>query len=101
MNWSKYSEPWDVIFDHPQFGFTRLFVCHLPKELPKQPPAGSKIHLYVAEHDPKETNYAHSQIVTYKEGKKVVKNKEIPQTVKKELRTIISDRSLLLLRPKI
>lgn len=99
VNWSKYSEPWDVIFDHPRFGFTRLLVCDLPEELPKQPPVGSKIHSYVSEHDPEETNYAHSQIVTYKEGKKV-KNK-IPLTVKKEFRTIISDRSLLLLRPKI
>lgn len=102
VNWSKYSEPWDVIFDHPRFGITRLLVRDLPKELPRQPPVGSptKIHSYVAEHYPEETNYAHSEIVAHKEGRKV-HGKSLSQTVKKEFRTIISDHSLLLLPPKI
>lgn len=102
VNWSKYCEPWDVIFDHPGFGITRLLVRDLPKELPKQPPVGSqtKIHSFVAEHYPEETNYAHSQIVTHKEGKKVT-DASLPKTVKKEFRTIISDHSLLLFPPKI
>ncbi|MGI0035562.1 MAG: hypothetical protein ACRD98_06830 [Nitrososphaera sp.] len=77
-------------------------VRDLPTELPKQPPVGSqtKIHSFVAEHCPEEANYAHSQIVTYKEGKKVA-DTSLPVTVKKEFRTIISDHSLLLLPPKI
>ena len=33
VNWSKYSKPWDVIFEYPQMGFCRILVRNLPREL--------------------------------------------------------------------
>lgn len=100
VNWSKYSNPWDVIFDYPNFGFTGLFVHDLPTELPNERTDGSKLHSFVAEHFPDENNYSHCHITTHKEGEKV-DGQKLPAIVKKEFRTIISDRSVLLLAPKI
>lgn len=103
VNWCKYSKPWDVIFDDPGHGITCLMVCDLPKELPKEQPPGTPIapHSFVAEHDPDDDNYSHSQIVTYKSGKKIAGRVSLSNTVKKELRTMLSDRSRVLLTPKI
>ena len=102
VNWSKYSKPWDVVFDHPKQGIAQLSVHHLPTELPKKPPAGAKpvLHSFLPEHYPEQQNYSHSQIMTFKAGVKLVKP-ELPATVKKEFRTIVSDRSLILLMPDI
>ena len=42
VNWSKYSKPWDVIFDHAGHGIVQFMVCQLPKELPKEPTPGAR-----------------------------------------------------------
>src|SRR6185437_9609885 len=33
VNWSRYSKPWDVTFDHPKQGIVRFVVGLLPKQL--------------------------------------------------------------------
>src|SRR5437763_15035010 len=38
VNWSKYSRPWDVIFDYPAQGVARWIVSDLPTDLPENPP---------------------------------------------------------------
>jgi hypothetical protein len=43
-------------------------------------------------------NYAHSEIRTYKNGL-LVETPNLPATVKKEFRQIMSDRSVILHRP--
>jgi hypothetical protein len=103
VNWSKYSKPWDVIFDYPDYGYCQLMVKHLPTELPKEIQIGSnaKLHSFMAEHKPLQDNYSHSEIVTYKENVKVIGNVDLPNTVKKEFRTIISDKTLILSNPKL
>ena len=100
VNWSKYSKPWDVIIDFPDSGYCQILVRHLPSELPKEKVEGSKLHKFEPEHKPLEDNYSHTEIVTYKDGGKMTGNFDLPSTVKKEFRTIISDRSLILSTPK-
>jgi hypothetical protein len=102
VNWSKYSKPWDVIFDYPDHGIAQFFVRDLPKELPKEISAGTKakLHSFFPAHVPLELNYAHSEIWTFKEKQRIEKPK-LPETVKKEFRAIMSDRSVILLRPKV
>jgi hypothetical protein len=110
VNWSKYSKPWDVIFDHPGEGIVRFIVRDLPIELPKSPPeppknpkksiAPIKLHSFFPIHDPIEDNYSHSEIRTFKDGARVTKG-SLPELAKKEFRQIMSDRSFVILKPRI
>lgn len=102
VNWSKYSKPWDVVYDYPSHGYGQIMVNYLPSELPKEIPPGSnpKLHSFFPEHKPLEDNYSHSEIVTFKENTKIQGNVELPSIVKKEFRTIISDKTLILSYPK-
>jgi hypothetical protein len=101
VNWSKYGKPWDVIFDFPGFGIAQFIVCGLPKELPMERPAGvtPKVHSYFPGHVPECENYSHCEIWTFKEGVRVPNPKDLPATVKKEFRQIMSDRSVILRNP--
>ena len=103
VNWSKYSKPWDVIFDHPGTGIARLTVNDLPSDLPKERQANrpQKAHAYAPSHEPEDTNYAHSEIQVLKEGVRVTKSSQVAETVKKEFRQIMSDRCLILRAPQI
>lgn len=110
VNWSKYSKPWDVIFDYPGWGIARFFVGNLPKELPKELPKDKKarskvkVHSFIPVHVPELTNYAHSEITSYKEsqeGRSSTASTNFSDTVKKEFRTAMSDCSLVLLIPEI
>jgi hypothetical protein len=104
VNWSKYSRPWDVIFDYPGCGIVQFIVCLLPKELPKEEiPAGATApqpHSFYPEHDPLPDNYPHSEIRTFRAGARVTSS-HLPETVKKEFRQIMSDQSVILLNPDI
>jgi hypothetical protein len=110
VNWSRYSKPWDTIFDFPNEGIARFVVKHLPKELPKALPPAPKnarkqatpaaLHSFFPSHDPCDDNYAHCEIGTYKNGVRQ-KRVNLSNTVKKEFRTIMSDNSLVILTPKV
>lgn len=101
VNWSKYGKPWDVIFDFPGLGIAQFLVCGLPKELPieAQPGVKTKPHSFYPAHVPEPTNYAHSEIWTFKDGAHVEIPKSLPETVKKEFRQIMSDRGVILRKP--
>jgi hypothetical protein len=101
VNWSKYSKPWDVIFDHPDFGIARFIVFELPRELPKEQPAGTLIeaHSFLPHHEPLELNYSHSEIWPYKGNQRLKRLSS--KIVQKEFRTIMSDRSFILRDPKV
>jgi hypothetical protein len=105
VNWSKYGEPWDVIFDFPGEGIAQFLVCGLPKELPIYLPPGEqrtppKPHSFFPGHVPEPNNYSHCEIWTFKEGVQAP-NAKLPETVKKEFRQIMSDRAVILLSPSI
>jgi hypothetical protein len=101
VNWSKYGKPWDVIFDFPDSGIAQFVVCALPKELPIEVQLGvkPKPHSFFPAHVPELTNYAHSEIWTFKDGAHVENPRGLPETVKKEFRQIMSDRGVILRKP--
>lgn len=99
-NWSKYSKPWDVIFDHPEHGIVRFIVRCLPRHLPKvRTDKNVKEYSFFPRHDPEELNYSHSEIRTFRE-EELLDKVSLPETVKKEFRTIMSDKSYLLRHPR-
>lgn len=100
-NWSRYSKPWDVIFDYPQQGIVRFIVRHLPKQLPSQKPdKNAKEYSFLPLHAPEELNYAHCEIRTFK-GSELQEKSSLPQVVKKEFKTIMSDRCFVLRWPQV
>jgi hypothetical protein len=101
VNWSKYSKPWDAKFHHPSCGIGRIIVKDLPRALPeKLPTTDSKYHDFIPHHDPMPENYPHCEIRVFKEGVRVTKDSQISKLAKKEYRTIISDKTLILIEPK-
>jgi hypothetical protein len=100
VNWSKYSKPWDVIFDRPECGIVRFIVGDLPREIPKEQTKGgnAKLCSFEPSHAPCQDNYSHSEIGMIREGKRVPSPKP-GALVKKEFRAIMSDKGLLLLPP--
>lgn len=103
VNWSKYSEPWDVIFDYPASGFAQIRICFLPSNVPHEVPSGEQSALYVCRpsHAPCHDNYSHSEIWTYKKGKaglERIRKERVGNLAKKEIRQILSDHALVLLR---
>jgi hypothetical protein len=101
VNWSKQGKPWDVIFDFPGLGIVQFLVCGLPRELPIEvkPGVKPKPHSFYPTHVPEPENYAHSEIWTFKDGAHVENPKNLPETVKKEFRQIMSDRGVVLWKP--
>jgi hypothetical protein len=84
---------------------SQFLVCGLPKELPIELPLGQqpnppKPHSFFPAHVPLPQNYAHCEVWTFKEGVHVP-NAKLPETVKKEFRQIMSDRSVLLHSPSL
>lgn len=106
VNWSRYAKPKDVIFDHPAQGIAQLRVGDLPAdELPKNPPPGTDKknraapHTFRPSHVPLEDNYSHSELWAYVSGIRSTKSK-LPESVKKELRTILSDIARIVKMPR-
>lgn len=98
VNWSKYSLPWDVVFDYKGAGIARFMVRDVPKILPTTVAGGTKEHHFRPVHDPLEENYSHCEIRCFKEGEHHTSGK-LPVTVKKEFRQILSDRAYVLMLP--
>jgi len=101
VNWSKYSWPWDVIFDHPGQGVARWVVDDLPHDLPENPPPKTNVemHDFRPKHVPLDENYSHSEIQVYRSGQPLQRLSS--NLVKKEYRTIMGERSLVLIQPQV
>ena len=99
VNWSKYSAPWDVVFDYPGNGVACISVGEVRKDLPLNPVAGAKIHAFSPVHEPEELNYSHTEVAVFKENSRLARDTNLPPTVKKEFKTILSDRAVILVKP--
>jgi len=99
VNWSKYSEAWDVIFDHPGHGIVRFLVKNLPHELPTAPPRlgerRAELHRFYAFHDPLDLNYSHSEIRCARGGTELTRISS--SAVTKEFQAMMSREGLVLL----
>lgn len=98
VNRGNYSEPEDVLLPAwTNQGIAFFCVQDVP---PCLCAAGSSVQYdFQVEHDPLEENYAHSEVRTYKD-KVYVKDPDPPKTVKKQFRQILSDRIIILKKPK-
>ena len=102
VNWSKYSKPWDVIFDYPKCGIAQCLVADLPWEIPKELPKGatSDPHTFYPKHDPLPDMYPHSEIRLLKGGNPVDGSKT-NSLAAKEYRAAMRTRSVIILKPSI
>lgn len=100
VNWSKYSKPWDVIFEYPGRGIVQFMVGRLPRDIPQEIPQGerSELHTCRPQHVPLPENYSHSEIWTYKPSGRI-KGRSLGALAKKEFRQILSDRGVILHKP--
>jgi hypothetical protein len=102
VNWSKYSKPWDVIFDNPGEGIIQYIVANLPKEIPKEFPKNTipKPQSFRPVHDPESQNYPHSEIWAFHGDVRTPASK-LGDRAKKEFRSIMARQAIVLLRPSI
>jgi hypothetical protein len=79
VNREKYSHPEDVLIGYPEFGILTFQV----RDVPARVSIDVRVFTFCVEHDPKEDNYAHSEVRTYCDGKRGVKP---PRSVRTEFR---------------
>jgi len=102
VNREKYSEPHDVQFPS---GSNQVYLCcgiagfsvaDIPCKVDTQ-----GIFTFNIEHNPKFDNYAHSELITYKNGVsgKELKNFKVSNTIKKTFRQLLSDKSRIISEP--
>ena len=104
VNWSKYSQPWDVIFDRPASGIASILVQDISVDLPRDLTPDHKHqvvkpHLYRPTHEPYNDNYSHSAIAVFKDSQRVTKSAQVGEKAKREFRQLLSDKAIILLRP--
>lgn len=103
VNRQKYSEPEDVRIPSGNAlylccavaGFT---VSDIPFKIDPD-----IVFNFIIEHKPEPDNYAHSELVTYKNGVsgKEIKNFKVSNTVKKTFRLNLSDKTKIILSPSL
>lgn len=99
VNRSKYSDPKDVLKPNwLKWGVGSFKVQDIPQNLTS--PSGSNNFQFIIKHVPLDTNYAHSEIRTYKNGQ-YVSDPDPPSVVKKAFRTKLSEKIVLLITPQV
>jgi hypothetical protein len=107
VNRQKYSQPEDVQFPSGSAlvylccGVAGFSVSDIPSKIDPQ-----GVYTFVIEHKPELDNYAHSELVTYKNGRagkeipnfKIGKNKS-EKEIKKTFRTMLSDKTKIIVQP--
>lgn len=94
VNRGKYSEPKDVLIPSwPNFGIVAFRVGDVPPSVS----SSGITYDFKVEHVPCECNYSHSEVRTYKDGKRPRKVNN--QIVKKKFRQILSERTKILREP--
>lgn len=104
LNRGKYSFCFDVLLPGAQQASLQWLYCGVAflqvSEVPNQLQFSATATAFRVEHLPDDDNYGHSEIRAYKSDKLLAHNK-VAETVKKELRQIISDRARVLLLPNV
>jgi hypothetical protein len=101
VNRQKYSEPEDVLIpsgDKTYFccGVAGFLVSDIPSKIDTD-----IVFSFIVEHRPEPDNYAHSELVTYKNGVsgKEIKNFKVSTKVKKAFRVALSDNTRIIISP--
>jgi hypothetical protein len=96
VNRSKYSEPEDVLIpSYAEYGILTFKVKDIPA-----PERTNETTLYEwkAVHEPLDDNYSHSEVQTFKNGM-YTKKLDVPKTLKKKFRVILSERMSIIREP--
>jgi hypothetical protein len=97
VNRSKYSEPEDVLIPaYSNWGISAFKVGDLPPE--QQTDSTTPVYSWQVVHDPIEDNYSHSEVRSYKNGT-YSKTLDVPKTMKKFFRQVLSDRAHIIKTP--
>lgn len=96
VNRSKYSEPDDVVISHPRCGIAAFTVEEVPRSLLS---GGDIEYRFSVEHDPLDDDYAHSEVRSYKDGKRLAPKKS-PKAVRTKFRLILASKMRVLREPK-
>jgi len=97
VNRGKYSEPGDVLFpNYFHLGVAEFPVSKIPTPRSFTDQQGNvKDYELKVEHDPKEENYAHSEVRAFRERLRVTHSGKIPITVKSEFRQLIAEAMVI------
>lgn len=97
VNRGKYSEPTDVLFpDYFHLGVAEFPVSKIPAPRSFTDQQGnSRGYELKVEHDPKEDNYAHSELRAFRERSRVTHTGKIPVTVKSEFRQLVAEAMVI------
>lgn len=96
VNRSKYSEPEDVLIPcYEDYGILTFKVKDIP---PAERTNETTLYEWKAVHEPTEDNYSHSEVQTFKNGM-YAKKLDVPKTLKKKFRVILSERMSVIHEP--
>ena len=106
VNREQFSRPGDVLLPD---GETRSkewilngVVAFFRNDLPCQSSSGGDVtYTFTAEHDPVEDNYGHTELRVYKDGRRVLKSKQVNTEVKKRYRLQLARKAQVIIRPLI
>lgn len=106
VNRQKFSEPEDVLYpDYLGWGVAAFQVKDIPSPMKTE---GNVAYHWDVQHQPSEENYSHTEIWTYKHGTHLANPKaetdpkppDLPKTIKKYFRTVLSERARIICAPK-
>ena len=90
VNRQRYSDPADVLKPSwPDWGIVSFTVADIPGPVESPPPAADEFE-FRAEHVPVPGNYAHSEVCSYKNGKRA--DRRPPRTVRLSFRIALWER---------
>jgi hypothetical protein len=98
VNRSKYSQPEDVLLPcYRDWKIAAFEVIDIPE--PQSTDKNTE-YSWRVKHDPLDTNYAHSEVRTFKNSV-YDENLKVPTTIKKQFRQILSDRARVIHEPRM
>ena len=106
VNRGDFSEPEDVLYpDYLGWGIAAFQVKDIPSPMKTE---GNIPYHWDAQHQPLDENYSHTEIWTYKGGTHLANPKaetdpkppDLPKTVKKYFRTVLSERARIICAPR-
>jgi hypothetical protein len=97
VNRGKYSEPRDVLYpSYFHLGVAEFPVSKIPAPRSFTDQQGdTRVFALTVEHDPKEDNYAHSEVRSYREGFRIEHTGKIPKTLKSEFRQLLAEAMVI------
>jgi hypothetical protein len=92
VNREKYSQPEDVLREHPHYGIAAFAVGDIPESLDTE---SGQVYWFGVEHVPLIDNYAHSEVHSFHDEVKA----EPPRVLRKKFRDLLRRQTVVLKEP--